>query len=59
MLYANDLAFKTHKPPTTENLVEKYLVTNQVCYDSIVTFDCAYVYFRYLFVGFESKVVGI
>jgi hypothetical protein len=28
-------------------------------YDFIVTFDCAYVYFRYLFVGFERMVVGI
>jgi hypothetical protein len=28
-------------------------------YDFIVTFDCAYVYFRYLFLGFERMVVGI
>ena len=27
-------------------------------YDLFVTFDCAYVYFRYLFVCFERKVVG-
>ena len=39
--------------------LKKYLVTNQVCYDFIVTFDCAYVYFRYLFEGFERMVVGI
>ena len=27
--------------------------------DFIVTFDCAYVCFRYSFVGFERMVVGI
>ena len=39
--------------------LKKYLVTKKACYDFIVTFDCAYVYFRYLFLGFERMVVGI
>jgi hypothetical protein len=29
-----------------------------VCYDLFVTFDCACVYFRYFFMGFERVVVG-